>query len=90
MLSNAQLAGLVLFILTAITAVISVERSHAQEANEAKPYVFADLPHGRIYKAVHQGCEIFVVESDINIPAGSYGMANGQHAYSITTGRGCH
>jgi cbb3-type cytochrome oxidase cytochrome c subunit len=61
----------------------------AQETEEVKPYVFAELPHGRIYKAVHEGCEIFIVESDIAIPGGQSAQRYGTTAYSIATGRGC-
>jgi hypothetical protein len=58
--------------------------SHAMEFQEVKPYVFAELPHGRIYKTVHEGCEVYIVESD-SIHANDWDT----HQYSITTGRGC-
>jgi hypothetical protein len=54
------------------------------EFQEVKPYVFAELPHGRIYKTVHEGCELYVVENDFY----TYG-ARDQHQYAITSGRGC-
>jgi hypothetical protein len=59
---------------------------HAQEVQvqEVKPYVFADLPHGRIYKTVHEGCELYIVEADV-----VYGTGGSSHAYDITAGRGC-
>jgi hypothetical protein len=65
--------------------------AHAMmEVQEVKPYVFAELPHGRIYKAVHESCELYIVENDFNIPGGQYGIeSNQQHSYSIATGRGC-
>jgi hypothetical protein len=56
------------------------------EVQEVKPYVFADLPHGRIYKTVHEGCELYIVENDYEAGPGTY---NYQHAYAITAGRGC-
>jgi hypothetical protein len=54
------------------------------EFQEVKPYTFAELPHGRIYKTVHEGCELYVVENDFY----TYG-ARDQHQYAITSGRGC-
>jgi hypothetical protein len=49
-----------------------------QTFEEVKPYVFADLPNGRIYKAVHEGCELFIVEAGPSA-----------YTYAIATGRGC-
>lgn len=57
----------------------------ADDNQEIAPYKFADLPHGRIYKAVHEGCELFIVENDF-LP--EHGVVT-QHQYSISTGRGC-
>jgi hypothetical protein len=56
----------------------------ASEFNEVKPYVFAELPHGRIYKTVHEGCELYIVESDWEAA-----QTWGNHTYSITAGKGC-
>jgi hypothetical protein len=53
---------------------------------EVKPYAFAELPHGRIYKAVHEGCELWIVESDFDT---DYHNRTTQHTYSVTAGRGC-
>jgi cbb3-type cytochrome oxidase cytochrome c subunit len=50
-------------------------KARAQDTQEIKPYVFAELPHGRIYKAIHEGCELYIVESE--------------NGYTIATGRGC-
>jgi hypothetical protein len=69
--------------------LIARRRVNASEFNEVKPYVFAELPHGRIYKTVHEGCELYVVESDVTIPSGQYGMPFGTEVYSITAGKGC-
>ena len=60
--------------------------AHAQETQEIKPYVFAELPHGRIYKAVHEGCELFITENDFQEFNNQYGQV---HFYTIATGRGC-
>jgi hypothetical protein len=52
---------------------------------EVAPYKFADLPHGRIYKAVHQGCELFIVESDFQTDYHNVPLQ--QHSYTVTLGR---
>ena len=75
----------VLIILAAFAAV----KIRADE-QEVAPYRFADLPHGRIYKVVQQGCELFIVESDVQLPSGQYGVLSyPQHSYAVATGRGC-
>jgi hypothetical protein len=56
---------------------------HADEQKEIAPYKFADLPHGRIYKAVHEGCELYIVESEWTTGAGL------NETYQVATGRGC-
>jgi len=61
---------------------------HAQETQEVKPYVFAELPHGRIYKTVHEGCELFIVETRSDWEM-AYRDTNSTYNYAITTGRGC-
>jgi hypothetical protein len=61
--------------------------AHAMEVQEVKPYVFAELPHGRIYKTVHEGCELYIVESDIPTVSNQPGLSF--HHYSLSTGRGC-
>jgi hypothetical protein len=84
-------------ILCLTIAMLSKSKASAMEqiasgtstgttADEVKPYVFAELPHGRIYKAVHQGCELFISESDYFYAGG----VMNQHQYTIVTGRGCH
>jgi hypothetical protein len=59
--------------------------AHAMEYQEVKPYAFAELPHGTIYKTVHEGCELYIVETN-NDRADSMGKG---FTYSITAGRGC-
>jgi len=49
--------------------------------SEVTPYKFADLPHGRIYKTVHDGCELYIVESEWQTGTGL------NHTYNITLGR---
>jgi hypothetical protein len=56
------------------------------EVQEVKPYVFAELPHGRIYKTVHEGCELYIVENDMQT---DYRNIAEQHIYAIAAGRGC-
>lgn len=71
-------------LFTAILAEHYIERVEAQESSpkEIAPYKFAELPHGsEVYKIVHQGCELFVVEN--------YTMSHGAVTAAITTGRGC-
>jgi hypothetical protein len=60
--------------------------AQAQDTQEIKPYVFAELPHGRIYKTVHEGCELFITENDFQEFNNQYGAV---HFYTIATGRGC-
>ena len=80
-------AALMIFAMCSYIARHPVQ---AQESNEVAPYKFADLPHGRIYKAIHQGCEIFIVENDVQLPGGNYGVLSyPQHSYAVATGRGC-
>jgi hypothetical protein len=58
------------------------------QGQEVKPYVVAELPNGsKLYKLVHQGCELFYV-------AGSVGhtgelMKEWNTPVALTTGRGC-
>ena len=75
------LLGLVLFVSTLALIYRPV---HAQNNREVAPYKFADLPYGRIYKSVHEGCELFIVESDFFT---DYHNLTEQHAYSVTLGR---
>jgi hypothetical protein len=65
-----------------ILATLLLWPARATEFEEVAPYAFAKLPHGTVYKTVHQGCEIFIVES-VSWPYGE------QVIYSIATGRGC-
>jgi hypothetical protein len=77
--------GLVAIVLWALVLIIRERwQVHASEFNEVKPYVFAELPHGRIYKTVHEGCELYVAESDV-----AHVNDWDAHSYTITTGRGC-
>lgn len=68
--------------IAAILLTMLLWPSSAQENQEVAPYAFAHLPHGIVYKTVHQGCELFIVES-VSYPYGQ------QVTYAITTGRGC-
>ena len=74
-------------LLLLYATIFSKNRTHADDQQEVKPYVFAELPHGRIYKTVHEGCELFIVESDIPTLANQPGEQF--HHYGIATGRGC-
>jgi hypothetical protein len=65
---------------------LNSETVRAMENQEVKPYVFAELPHGRIYKTVHEGCELYIVENDMT---GTAGQNAYEHFYSISSGRGC-
>jgi hypothetical protein len=56
-----------------------------EEQREVAPYKFADLPHGRIYKAVHEGCELFISEGQMRVT----GAADSGYFYTVATGRGC-
>ena len=69
------------------SVALNKHRVHAMEVQEVKPYVFAELPHGRIYKTVHEGCELYIVESDIPTVANQPGLAF--HHYVLAAGRGC-
>jgi hypothetical protein len=87
------LAGLLLASVIIVFALVAgliydrvAQRLHAQERQEEiPPYKFADLPHGRIYKAVHEGCELFIVEGEMRVS----GADDAGHFYAIATGRGC-
>jgi hypothetical protein len=83
--------GLSVILLLAFRFICTslIAKAQTLEQQEVKPYVFATLPHGRVYKTVHEGCELFITESDVNIPGGQYGFANGTEFYAVTTGRGC-
>lgn len=79
-----QSVTLALLILLAFTVVCWIAVSEhrpvqAQSVQEVPPYKFADLPHGRIYKAVHEGCELYIVESNLSLQV--------PEQYAITTGR---
>lgn len=85
-------SGWLLFFLTWL--IVGVRSFvHAQdvelrcvEMKEVKPYAFAALPYGgKIYKAVHEGCELFIVEGYQRVPAAPDYGGN----YAIATGRGC-
>lgn len=82
---------LYLLVISAFYALIfKEEKVQAQQPDdrsktEVAPYKFADLPHGRIYKAVHEGCELFIVETDNDTT-----MSSGHgFTYSVTAARGC-
>lgn len=72
-------------IILVIAAERGIEKSEAQSPKDIAPYKIAELPEGSVvYKLVHQGCELFVVERyHVEL---KYGNAV---AASITTGRGC-
>jgi hypothetical protein len=89
-MSNLQkalvLALCFILLLAILFSIPTWPRPHAMEMQEVKPYVFANLPHGRIYKTVHEGCELYIVENDMQT---DYRNIADQHIYSIATGRGC-
>jgi len=66
--------------------LICLPTKAGSKEDEITPYAFAELPHGgTIYKAVHEGCELFIVEGYERIAgSGDYGRS-----YAIATGRGC-
>ena len=75
-----------LVVTICICALVIAEKVHAQtklEQQEVAPYEFAELPDAnnvKVYKLVHQGCEIFVVYHKEWKYADTVGIA---------TGRGC-
>jgi hypothetical protein len=62
--------------------------AQAQDTQEIKPYVFAQLPHGRIYKTVHEGCELFITETESHWDM-AYRDTQTTYSYAVATGRGC-
>lgn len=74
MFVGAFLAGI------AGAAIDRVVEAQNLQVQETKPYEFAELPHGFIYKAVHEGCELYIVEANTD---------STHMSYSIATGRGC-
>jgi len=84
--------GALALVGSAILFGLGMREAKAQtvEQQEVKPYVFAELPHGRIYKTVHEGCELFIVETESHgtMSGGSFATFEG-HTYAIATGRGC-
>jgi hypothetical protein len=77
------IAGLFLIFFVASRAA---DKASAMENQEVKPYVFAELPHGRIYKTVHEGCELYIVETETKVHPQNFYPS---HFYSIAIGRGC-
>jgi hypothetical protein len=78
----------VVVMLLAIAALLTLQwakRTHADDSpKEVKPYLVGETPGAtKIYKLVHQGCEIFIAE---NFPIQFQPTAV---SVSITTGRGC-
>ena len=80
--------AIAILVLTAIiiTAILFVDSTKAQSKQEIAPYQFAEfsvsqqLTDGQVYKAVHEGCELYIAVVG----------KNGQSpSVSITTGRGC-
>lgn len=62
-----------------------LRNAKADGLQDVAPYEFGKTPDGtKIYKAVHQGCELFIAENY------KFQMNHGDAiAVSITTGRGC-
>jgi len=91
MKSPIRIICLVLFLLAYTglcwTAIRTVRQGvQAQSKQEVAPYQFAtfgvsqQLTDGQVYKAVHEGCELYIAVVG----------KNGQSpSVSITTGRGC-
>lgn len=73
-------------ILAGVLLLVCWPTKAGSREDEIAPYAFAELPHGgTIYKAVHEGCELFIVEGYQRVGgAGDYGRS-----YAIATGRGC-
>jgi hypothetical protein len=76
----AMVAAIIACVIgTVKTSTVSAQ---AQSSQEVAPYIFAKLTTDTvIYKAVHEGCELYIVESD------AYIGKNPEVA--IATGRGC-
>lgn len=77
--------GLVLVIVAVLCGAFKIP-AQAQSPQDIKPYQFGsfEVPYnilpGRLYKAVHQGCEIYIA----TVADTKYGPS-----VSIATGRGC-
>jgi hypothetical protein len=75
----------VVMILRVLTIIERMQVYAATPPQEVAPYLAKETPSGtRIYKTVHQGCELYIAE---NIHT-QFNYAD-TVAVSITTGRGC-
>lgn len=79
-MKNGRLyVGILGIIIMFLCAYCDGPSTEAQAPSEVKPYAFADIPGGEVYKLVHEGCELYIVlDSAYNNPS-----------VSITTGHGC-
>lgn len=83
--STKQLLWRGLILVLVGTAVwLSAKKAKAETTQEVAPYLVGTAGSTKVYKLVHQGCEIFVAENY------QFQMNHGDAvAAGIATGRGC-